>query len=94
LDINSGQWVCLINSSSVYGMLGVAAATNFPGGRTGGVTWVDASNNLWLFGGNGASSFATPDSLNDLWTYSSSTHMWTWVLRPAINEAEHPEVFG
>ena len=38
-------------ASGVYGTQGVAAATNVPRARDGGVTWTDSSGNLWLFGG-------------------------------------------
>jgi hypothetical protein len=31
----------------------VAAASNEPGARLGGVSWTDPSGNLWLFGGSG-----------------------------------------
>jgi hypothetical protein len=62
----------------VYGTLGVAAATNVPSGRgetsQNSVGWTDSSSNLWLFGGFGCSG-----SLNDLWEFSPTTKMWTWV---------------
>jgi hypothetical protein len=38
------------DASGVYGTQGVAAATNLPRARDGGVTWTDSSGNLWLFG--------------------------------------------
>ena len=56
--------------SGVYGTEGTAAATNTPGGRDGGATWVDPSGNLWLFGGNGHDSTGAPGLLNDLWSYT------------------------
>jgi hypothetical protein len=39
--------------SGVYGAMGLAAASNFPGGRRAAVSWIDSFNNLWLFGGFG-----------------------------------------
>jgi hypothetical protein len=39
-------------ASGVYGTQGVAAATNVPRARDGGVTWTDSNGNLWLFGGS------------------------------------------
>ena len=61
-----------------YGTKGVAAVANWPGGREGGITWVDSSGNLWLFGGVGWYSSSFGD-LNDLWKYDLSTGLWTWV---------------
>jgi N-acetylneuraminic acid mutarotase len=53
----------------VYGTLGVAAASNLPGGRGSSVSWTDSSGNLWLFGGSGVASTGTWGYLNDLWKY-------------------------
>ena len=44
----------------VYGTMGVAAATNIPGARSGSVSWTDSSGNFWLFSGGG---------FDDLWRY-------------------------
>jgi len=55
---------------AVYGTLGVASSTNFPGARQGATTWTDSSGNFWLFGGSG---------LNDLWKYNPSANQWTWM---------------
>jgi N-acetylneuraminic acid mutarotase len=68
-------------ASGVYGTQGVAAATNVPRARDGGVTWTDSSGNLWLFGGFAGygSGVIYGDFLNDLWKYSPSSGQWTWV---------------
>jgi len=67
----------------VYGTLGTADAANIPGGRSAGVTWADASGNLWLFGGLGADSVGNTGYLNDLWRYTPATNgsvgEWTWM---------------
>jgi N-acetylneuraminic acid mutarotase len=57
------------NAIGVYGTLGIAAATNFPGARSSAVSWIDSSGNLWLFGGSGYDSAGTNGNLNDLWRY-------------------------
>ena len=62
-----------------YGTQGVPGATNDPGSRHGAATWVDASGNLWMFGGEGHSSSASLSWLNDLWKYTVATNQWTWV---------------
>ncbi len=42
----------IVQQAGVYGTMGVPASANTPGGRTDSATWVDASGNLWLFGGS------------------------------------------
>ncbi|MGH9616497.1 MAG: kelch repeat-containing protein [Acidobacteriaceae bacterium] len=73
----------------VYGTLGVAAPTNVPGSRSGAVVWTDAADNLWLFGGEGASiaggCSGSTCVLNDLWKYTVSTNMWTWMGGSDLN---------
>jgi N-acetylneuraminic acid mutarotase len=49
-----------------------------PGARVGAVTWIDASGNLWLFGGNGSNPLGY-EFLNDLWKYNVATGEWTWM---------------
>jgi N-acetylneuraminic acid mutarotase len=63
----------------VYGTLGVPAAGNIPGGRSGGATWTDSNGNLWLFGGLGFDANGTGGLLNDLWEFNSSTNEWAWM---------------
>ena len=65
----------------VYGTKGVAAATNVPRARDGGVTWTDSNGNLWLFGGFAGyvQDLVAGDWLNDLWKYSPASGAWTWV---------------
>ena len=59
-----------------YGTKGVAAGTNKPGARYGGVSWTDSKDNLWLFGGRGEGKLW--ESLrNDLWKFDGTN--WTWV---------------
>jgi N-acetylneuraminic acid mutarotase len=59
-----------------YGTLGTAASTNVPGARYSAVSWIDASGNLWLFGGAG---LAANSEFNDLWKYNPTLGEWTWV---------------
>ncbi len=74
-------WVSGNNSADVYGIYGEKGTpdiNNYPGARQGAISWKDADDNLWLFGGEG---FATSDSgyLNDLWMFNISSKIWTWV---------------
>lgn len=62
----------------VYGIRGVADPANLPASRSGAFTWQDKEGNSWLFGGYGRSATGA-GYLNDLWKYSASTGIWTWM---------------
>jgi len=73
---SSGQWTWVsgsneIGAAGVYGTQGVASAGNAPSARYQASSWVDPTGNFWIFAGAGGS--------NDLWKYSPSTGLWTWV---------------
>ena len=80
----------------VYGPLGIASASNTPGGRDSAVGWTDASGNLWLFGGFDYDSTlgtnGTNQILNDLWEFSPKTKEWTWM--GGSNTGEAKGVYG
>src|SRR5208283_3791438 len=80
----SGQWTWVsgedgINGGGAFGTLGTASAGILPGARQAASSWIDSSGNLWLFGGYGYDSTGGVGNLNDLWRYSPSTGLWTWV---------------
>ncbi len=93
----SGEWTWIAGSAvaplpivaifpqgepGVYGTLGVASPTNVPGGREQAVTWIDASGNLWIFGGLGLDSVGMYAYLNDLWEFNPNLGArgeWTWM---------------
>jgi hypothetical protein len=82
----TGEWTWVSGSNTTgqpgaYGTMGTASNTNIPGARSSGVSWADASGNLWLFGGYGYGSSNAGDygDLNDLWKFTPSTEEWTWV---------------
>lgn len=60
-------------STGSYGTLGVAATSNEPPARQSGATW-SYGDNFYLFGGESYSG-----DLSDLWTYSTTTGLWTWI---------------
>jgi len=66
------------NAIGVYGLLGTPSLTNVPGARASAVSWTDNSGNFWLFGGS-LYSGASEGNLNDLWEFSPTTKLWTWV---------------
>ncbi len=72
---SAGQWTWVsgsdtANVSGSYGTRGTAAVNNVPGSRYAGVSWIDASDHLWMFGGIGYDSAGTNNGLNDLWEYA------------------------
>lgn len=84
-NIASNMWTWMSGSSlpnqpPIYGIKGVPSSTNTPGGRWVYSKWIDASGNLWIFGGERVSN----TFYNDLWKYDVSTNMWTWVNGPSI----------
>jgi N-acetylneuraminic acid mutarotase len=93
----SGEWTWMSGSTiaplglsstfphgepGTYGTLGAASPTNVPGGREQSVNWIDASGNLWIFGGLGIDSVGMYGYLNDLWKFSpnlGANGEWTWM---------------
>ena len=65
--------------AGVYGTLGVASSSNFPGYRSGPASWTDKSGGFWMFGGYGNDSAGRTGCLNDLWYYQPSSAEWTWM---------------
>jgi len=78
-DVTSGEWTWMAGANTtgtvgVYpAMVGMGgSASYFPGARSYATTWVDATGNVWLFGGtDGTNDF------NDLWKFDGT--YWTWV---------------
>ncbi len=81
----SGEWVWIggsntANAKGVYpaSSPGLALTAYLPGAREGAVTWTDAAGNFWLFGGGGYDSVGNNGLMNDIWQYSTTTHLWTY----------------
>lgn len=73
-DVLKGTWTWIsgdriVNQTGIYATKGLSDLKNKPGGRYFSGGWIDNSNSLWLFGGNG---YAEQGSgfLNDLWVFS------------------------
>lgn len=84
-EYSGGKWTWLSGTNvsypaqpGVYGTEGTGAPGNHPGARYSASGWMDASGNLWIFGGIGYDTYyANLAELNDLWKYSRG--QWTWV---------------
>jgi N-acetylneuraminic acid mutarotase len=79
---NQWTWMKGFNTFDQYGVyntLGSPNPSSLPGCRNGAAAWVDAANQLWLFGGRGWGSSGSVGYLNDLWRYDPSSNQWTWI---------------
>ncbi len=79
------MWAGNTPAASVYGTLGIPAATNAPGYRMSGASWTGLDGRLLLFGGSASTE------LNDLWIYDPASNMWTWEGGKTSNA---PAVYG
>jgi len=63
--------------AGIYGIQGVPASSNVPGGRMGANLWLDGNGNLWLFGGTGCDTTPNcpPNVLNDLWAFGANLNL-------------------
>lgn len=80
----TSQWTwingdSIIARSGIYGTKGIPALLNKPGSRNFSISWVDASGNVWIFGGYGFPAGSDAGYLNDLWKYTPSVNQWTWI---------------
>jgi hypothetical protein len=80
-EASTKEWALMGAASAgyagMYGIQGVPASSNVPGGRLGASLWFDGNGNLWLFGGWGcdATPNCPPDALNDLWAFGSNLNL-------------------
>ncbi len=78
------QWTWVAGPSSAatlgnWGTQGTGATGNGPGSRWHAYATVDASNNLWFFGGWATDASGAGGPMNDTWKFSPSNSQWTWV---------------
>lgn len=88
-DFASGEWTWVngdtttSGSHGIYGIKGISAASNKPGGRMSAATWVDSNGDLILFGGDGWGVYYSGGTatgyLDDVWKYNISKNEWTWI---------------
>ena len=97
---SDNQWTWISGSDQsnqppVYGTLGIAAAANVPGARSGAMTWIDQQDNLWLFGGNDvlvSTQGGSSRNQNDLWKFNGKE--WTWVGGPNNPDNAASGIYG
>lgn len=88
-DISANIWTwmhgsALCSVSPYYVTVGIPSPLNTPGTRLElSSTWVDSTNNLWLFGGLGTS---------DLWKYDITINEWALIKGDTI--PYQPGVYG
>lgn len=83
-SISTNEWTWMggtnmVNDAGNYGTIATPSVSNLPPSRVGSAAWTDGSGNFWLFGGFGISGFFNFGGFNDLWKYSPSTGLWTWM---------------
>ena len=90
---STGLWTWIsgdkaYSNMGIYGTKGIPSPANKPGSRKGSISWTDASDNLWMFGGSEQSL----RTLNDLWKYAPSTGQWAWMSGDSA--ANQTNVYG
>jgi hypothetical protein len=75
-----------------------------PNARSDGLSWIDLSGNLWMFGGYEAymsdvtqcPNALTADAFNDMWEYTPSANTWTWVGGSSVAKTKgtYPSAVG
>jgi N-acetylneuraminic acid mutarotase len=79
-DPRTGLWQWISGSDrreppGSFGTKGLTLPSNAPGGMAKAAAWIDADDNLWLFGGSGMIG----DFMNALWKFDTTSLEWTWV---------------
>lgn len=78
------------NATGDYGVLGVAAASNYAPNRMYTNVWQDKSGNFWIFGGGAVNTANEEILLNDVWEYTPAANQWTWVAgTPLADVSQH-----
>ena len=88
-DGKNWTWVSganVVNQYGFYGSKGIQSLFNVPGARYDSVSWIDESQNLWLFGGSNDDG----DLFSDLWKYNGN--YWIWISGP--NAVDQNGVYG
>jgi N-acetylneuraminic acid mutarotase len=79
-----------VNQPGFYWTLGSPGCSDVPGARVYSVSWIDNSDNLWLFGGLGYAVTGSIGQLNDLLRFDGTN--WTWMS--GSNQANQPGIYS
>lgn len=93
----NGHWTWvkgdnLADMETLYGTKGVASDENMPGGRSNGAGWLDATGNLWRYGGTGIPASWDIISTEETWKYNIGNDQWTWMRGENTNDS--PPIYG
>lgn len=72
-DINAKTWSLVWGSTAEA----VESSASGPGGRYETATWIDASDNLWIYGGSGNGFGSHNSNLGELWRYDIASNTWS-----------------
>ena len=89
---NSWTWMkgdSIVNAAGSPGVKGTSSLNNNPMAKGNGVSWIDNSGSLWMYGGTGINWWG---NLNDLWKYDLNANEWTWIK--GETSFSDPGVFG
>jgi hypothetical protein len=83
-NVGTNEWTWMhgsdsVNAANSYGIKGIPASTNTPGGRMSYAKWQDLDHNFWIMGGG---EVWTSRYYNDMWKYEPGTNEWTWMAGP------------
>jgi hypothetical protein len=87
-DGTQWTWVAGDNTPNSAGVFGSAA--DEPGARQDSVAWIDANDNLWLYGGYGYDGFGTQSDLNEMWKFNGTK----WLEMSGSNQGDFPAAYG
>lgn len=78
----SAGWMWVSGAKSAYDSpdydtRGTASLAAQPGSRVRATAWIDAEDNLWLYGGDVEAASGSVSNPNDLWRYQAVA--WTWM---------------
>src|SRR6185503_2859898 len=76
----SGAWAwihgdTLPNQPGNFGTIGIADPANKPPGLYEPFNWIDADDNLWIYGGGNTGNALCAA----MWMYNPYTNLWTWM---------------
>jgi hypothetical protein len=96
-DLGTRQWTWVRgdstgNAQGAFGTIGLESPSNDPPNRFNSFIWGSIDGNYWTYGGNTRSLVGVSSLAADLWRFSATTRMWTWVS--GSNLTDQNAVYG